>query len=130
MDVFTLLNRHLYVLWWAITLITIVYYQIVGFRLYWAGLKIPLDRPASQLLPVRGRRVDYLNFAFAAGIVGVASFWLGLVDLVGANLGAGWPVLALLLGCLLRWKMKIRLRWHVFEGESAPEVESGPPAER
>jgi hypothetical protein len=130
MDVFTLLSRYLFVLWWAMTLITIVYYHIVECRIFWAGLKIPLDRPASRPLPVRGRRVDYLNFAFAAGFVGVASFWLGLVELVGANLGVGGLVLALLVGWSLRWSMKIRLRWHVFEGESVPEGEIGPPVER
>jgi hypothetical protein len=119
-DIFTLLSRYLYVLWWAITLITIVYYHIVESRLFWAGLKIPLDRPASQPLPVRGRRVDYLNFAFAAGFVGVASLWFGMADLVGANLGVGWLVPALLLGKMLRWNMKMDLRRHVFKDEIAP----------
>lgn len=120
MDIFTLLSRYLYILWWAITLITIVYYHIVEWRLFWAGLKIPLDRPASRPLPVRGRRVDYLNFAFAAGFVGVASLWFGIADLVGAKLGVGWLVPALLLGKMLRWKMKIRLHWYVFGDEAAP----------
>lgn len=120
MNPLVLLDGYLFVLWWALTIITIVYYTIVEWRLFWAGLKIPLDRPASQPLPVRGRRMDYLNFAFAAGFVGVASLWFGIADLVGANLGVGWLVPALLLGLMLRWTMKVRLRGFIFEDEVSP----------
>ncbi|CUS03657.2 membrane protein of unknown function [Candidatus Promineifilum breve] len=118
MNLFALMSRYLFVLWWAITLVTIIYYHVVEFRLEWATLKIPLDRPGSQPLAVRGRRVDYLNFAFAAGFVGVTSLWFGIADLVGANLGIGWLILALLVGKMSRWKMKMDLRRHVFEGEA------------
>lgn len=117
-DFLAFLNRYLFVLWLTITVVTIIYYLIVEVRLFWARLKIPLDRPASQPLPVPGRRMDYLNFAFVAGFVGVASLWFGIADLVGAELGVGWLIPALLLGKMLRWKMKMDLRMHIFVGEA------------
>lgn len=117
MELLTPVFRYQFVMWWAITLITLVYSSVIGWRLYWATLKIPLGQWRGATFPLPGRRVDYLNFAFAAGFVSVASLWFGLMDLAGAELGWGWLVPALLLAMMNRWGMKMRLCWFVFEDE-------------
>jgi hypothetical protein len=104
-------------LWWAITLIAVVYRSIVGWRMYWATLKIPLDKLPGATFPLPGRRSDYANFAFVATFVAVSSLWFGLADLAGARLGWGWAVVAFLLGKWFQWGMKMRLWWFVFEDE-------------
>lgn len=109
--------RYQFVLWWAITVITLVYYHVVEWRLFWANLKIPLYRTRRATFPLPGRRVDYLNFAFTAGFVGVTSLWFGMLDFVGAQMGWRWLVPALLVGKGLQWSMKMTLRWYEFEDE-------------
>ncbi len=103
--------------WWAITLLSFAYYQIVEWRIYWATIKIPLDKGRDATFPLPGRRSDYVNFAFVATFLGVASLWFGFADFAGARLGWGFLIPALLLGKWLRWGMKMRLRWFVFEDE-------------